>query len=71
MRKKELHVVAIYDGETRAFQSLHLIMPQRQDELEQWHEGQTLKLSGKEYILGERSLSKKDLIVGYTLHAKG
>lgn len=69
--KSDLHVVAIYSGETGEFKSLTLIMPQRQELTENWHEGQTLKLSGKEYVLGERTMHKKDLIIYYELHAKG
>lgn len=69
--KSDLHIVAIYDGTTHEFKSLSLIMPQRQELLEEWHGGQTLKLSGKKYILGERSMDKKELIITYALHAKG
>ena len=66
----DLNIVARYDRATHKFKTLSLIVTQVQDTIENLTSGQALRLGGVVYVLGERKLDKKALVVTYELHTK-
>lgn len=67
---RDLTVVAIYDGDTREYKELLLVMTQEQELLENWGSGDSLDLSDIKYVLGERVFNKKTGIAQYSLVMK-
>jgi hypothetical protein len=69
-KKKDLNVVARYDGETRQFVDLCLLMTNEQELSEGWTGGSYVTLGGIDYVLGTRQEYGHNRLITYSLHTR-